>query len=345
MPEQTFSFSPSLLHRHLARRARPSLAFTGGDVKPWQRSLRAKLRELAGFDEMPKKRCPLRVRSLWKRRRGGGMIEKIVFTSEPHADVNAYVCLPDNAEPPYDWFVCLQGHTSGMHQSIAVQREDETKGILPEGDRDFGLGCIRRGVAALCIEQRAFGERRELAQTFRSDRLCQEAAMHALLLGRTLIGERVYDVDRALDYLETRTDVKRETLGVMGNSGGGTVSMFAAALLPRLRYAMPSCYFCTFVDSIMALHHCECNYVPGLLKFAEMADILGLFAPRPVVVVAGENDGIFPIKAVRKEFKRLKKIYKAAGAPENCRLVVGESGHRFYAEEAWPVMFDLLGKS
>ena len=51
-----------------------------------------------------------------------------------------------------------------MHNSIAVQREDETKLLKVEGDRDFGLECMRRGIAALCIEQRSFGERREQKQ-------------------------------------------------------------------------------------------------------------------------------------------------------------------------------------
>ncbi|KKL53551.1 hypothetical protein LCGC14_2274300 [marine sediment metagenome] len=44
-------------------------------------------------------------------------------------------------------------------------------------------------------------------------------------------------------------------LGVMGNSGGGTITLFSAALLPRPRFAMPSCYFCTFRDSIMSIYH------------------------------------------------------------------------------------------
>jgi pimeloyl-ACP methyl ester carboxylesterase len=106
---------------------------------------------------------------------------------------------------------------------------------------------------------------------------------------------------------------------------------------------MPSCYFCTFAASIMSIHHCLCNYVPGLLAEAEMADVLGLFAPRPVVVVAGEQDHIFPIEATGRAFERLRRIYAAAGVPDACRLVVGDAGHRFYADEAWPEMLELMG--
>jgi hypothetical protein len=84
--------------------------------------------------------------------------------------------------------------------------------------------------------------------------------------------------------------------------------------------------------------------VPNLLLEAEHADIMGLFAPRPVVIVAGAVDPIFPIKATRAELARLKKIYAAAGAPDNCRLVVGAEGHRFYADIGWKAALRYVGR-
>jgi dienelactone hydrolase len=334
-------YSPSIYHRLLLDAAPPSLTFkVGDDFFAWREALRRKLTELLG---LPSKRpVPLNVRSFWKREVPDGSIEKIQFTAEPGADVPAYVCLPKSGVAPQTWAICVQGHSTGMHKSIAVDREDNTKPIVVEGDRDFGLGCIKRGVAALCLEQRAFGERRELALPKPGPRGCHGPSMHALMLGRTLLGERVFDVDRALDYLETRDDVNWNRVGIMGNSGGGTTSLFSAALLDRLRYAMPSCYFCTFRDSLMSIFHCECNYVPGLMKYAEMADVMGLFAPKPVVIVAGETDEIFPIAAVKTAFTQLQEIYAAAGAPNRCCLVVGQGGHRFYADDAWPVALDEL---
>ena len=312
------------------------MGFDGGDVGKWQGRLRRKMRGLLG--DVPTEKCALRPRRLWAREHALGHIEKIVFTSEPYSDVTAYVCLPKNAAPPYTFMICLQGHSTGMHNSIGVERDDETKPIVVEGDRDFALGCMARGVAALCIEQRSFGLRRELRQEKVAKHGCHDATMHALMLGRTLMGERVYDVDRGIDYLATRGDVDMKRIGVMGNSGGGTITTFSAALLPRVAFAMPSCYFCTFRDSVMSIYHCADNYVPGLLKYAEMSDVLGLFAPKPVVVVAGKEDPIFPIRATRRAFKELHAIYKARDAGDRCHLVVGTGGHRFYAEDAWPVM-------
>ena len=340
--KDTFHFSPSVHHRYLMDQTKQSLAYDGGDVGAWQRRLRRKVRELLGIPTG--KRVPLNVRSLWKRDHALGVIEKIVFTSEAYSDVPAYWCIPKGVEPPYATMICVQGHTSGMHQSIAVQREYETKPMKVEGDREFGLGCMARGIAALCIEQRSFGERREQVQDHVSEHGCHDATMHALMLGRTLLGERVFDIDRGIDYLYTRDDVDRKRIGVMGNSGGGTASLFSAATLLRLRFAMPSCYFCTFRDSVMSIYHCADNYVPGLLQYAEMSDVMGLFAPRPVVIVAGKEDGIFPIGGVRKSFRQLKAIYRAAGAERHCHLVVGDGGHRFYADQTWAKMLPEIGR-
>ena len=336
-------FSPSLYHHHTMRDLEPSMAYDGGDITTWQRRLRRKLRQLVALT--PNTNADLNVTTIWQREHPLGTIEKIVFTSEPCADVPAYVCLPKTGQKPYPFMICLQGHTTGMHHSIAVQRENEKRKMSVEGDRDFALGCMQRGVAALCIEQRSFGERREQHQQQLSPHGCHDAVMHSLLLGQTLIGERVFDVDRAIDYLTGRDDVDTKRIGLMGNSGGGTITMYASALLPRIQFAMPSCAFCTLAESSMSIYHCADNYIPGLLRYAEMADVLGLFAPKPITVVAGKEDTIFPITGVRKAFRQLKRIYTAAGVPNNCRLVVGDQGHQFYADKAWPTLLPHLNKT
>jgi hypothetical protein len=71
------------------------------------------------------------------------------------------------------------------------------------------------------------------------------------------------------------------------------------------------------------------NYIPGLLKYAEMSDVMGLFAPKGTVLVAGKEDNIFPIAGVRKAFRHLKRIYKSAGAEDRCHLVVGPEARSF----------------
>lgn len=332
--------SPSEYHRHLLASQKPLYRYDGGDLAIWRRAWRARLKRLLG--QWPRERCSLSPKILWTRNNALGTIEKLVFTAEPHADVVAYLCLPAQAAAPYPVMICLQGHSTGMHLSIGVKAEDESQTMSVAGDRDFALGCMQRGWAALCVEQRSFGERAEkLQEKTASYNVCHDAYVQALMLGKTLLGERVYDVERAIDYLLTRPEIDAKRIGVLGNSGGGTVAIYAAALLPRLKYAMPSCAFGSFAGSKMSLYHCACGYVPNMLQYGEMADVAGLIAPRPLVVVAGREDPIVPLPCVKEGFAQLQKIYHAAGAAAQCQLVIGGEGHRFYAEAAWNVLLKL----
>lgn len=332
--------SPSENHWELASDLALPLSYRGGDVAAWQNSLRPVLRELLG---LPTTATSSRgVRTLWKAQHELGSIEKIVLAGEAYADIPAYFCLPHNTTPPYPVMICLQGHSTGMHNSIARAQDDESQPITVKGDRDFALGALRRGFAALCIEQRSLGTRRELHQKQTSTNSCHDAAMRALMLGRALQGERVFDVERGIDYLAQREDIDMNRLGVMGNSGGGTTAIYCAALLEHVQFIMPSCAFCTYRGSSMKIYHCSCHYIPGILQQAEYADVLGLFAPKPVVIVSGLYDEISPIDDVRRAFASLQNIYRAAGAQDQCRLVVGSGGHRFYEEEGWSQLLELV---
>lgn len=310
------------------------------DPYEYQRHARSKLKELIGLTQMEEMNCPSPVpQVLWEREIELGHISKIAFFPEPDEPAFAYICLPRESAKPYPAFICLHGHGTGMHWSLGMKWEDEITPLPLENDRDFALGCLRRGIAAAVLEQRFFGERSSNADHTPS---CRYAAMQNLLIGRTTIGERVFDISQLLKYLSERGDIDFSRLGVMGGSGGGTAALFAAALLPQLTHAMPAIAFSSFRGSIGAMPHCACNYIPNLLRFGESADVAGLIAPRPVVMVNGRLDPIFPLAEAERQFARLQKIYAAFGAPGNCRLVVGEGEHRFFADIAWKNMLELF---
>ena len=93
----------------------------------------------------------------------------------------------------------------------------------------------------------------------------------------------------------------------------------------------------------MPIFHCTCNFIPGIMKYFDMGDLACLVSPRPLIVVAGRKDDIFPIDGVTKAFNTIEQIYKAAGAADNCRLIIGEEGHQFYARQGWPAFGELSG--
>jgi hypothetical protein len=208
------------------------------------------------------------------------------------------------------------------------------------GDRDFCVRAVAEGFAALAIEQRAFGQ----CGGTEHGPACERPAMTAILLGRTLIGERVWDVMRVLDAVEAHFGdlITMKGSVLMGNSGGGTATYYTACLEHRFDGYMPSCAVCTYRDSIISIHHCTCNYVPAAARFFDMGDLAVMIAPKKLVVVCGEQDDIFPLEGVRETFRIIEGLYAASGAQGNAALVVGKEGHRFYADDAWPVMKGLL---
>jgi hypothetical protein len=220
-----------------------------------------------------------------------------------------------------------------------VTHSDQERAHMEEGARDVAVQAAREGYLAIAPTTRAFGETRTEADR-EADALssCTIALRHALLVGRTPIGERVWDMSRIIDWALERDDVDGTQIAITGNSGGGTVSLWAAAVDERISVAVPSCYFCTFVGSIGTIHHCDCNYVPGILQLGEMYDVAGLIAPRPFCAVAGKDDPIFPLEYVQIAFEKLRAVYEAAGAADRCELYVGDGGHRFYPAGAWPFL-------
>src|SRR5690606_1498519 len=113
---------------------------------------------------------------------------------------------------------------------------------------------------------------------------CRHNAFYAQMLGKTLLGMRVWDAMRAIDVLQSLPGVAADRIGCIGISGGGTTTLFTSALDTRVKAAVIASYLNTFRESILAVRHCECNYVPGILRYAEMPDIACAIAPRALFV-------------------------------------------------------------
>jgi len=146
----------------------------------------------------------------------------------------------------------------------------------------------------------------------------------------------VWDLARLMDWALVREDVTPEGLLVLGNSGGGMAAIYAAACDVRVRMAVPSCCFSLFFRPDGLLSHCECNAVPGLLRFGEFHDVAGLIAPRGLCVINGRDDPAHPAPYVREAVAGLARIYAAAGAADRFVHRFGDGGHRFYKDLFWP---------
>jgi hypothetical protein len=192
------------------------------------------------------------------------------------------------------------------------------------------------------MEQRCFGESGGTEGITNPD--CRQVAMRAILMGRSLVGERVWDIMRLIDaigeYFSDVIDVDK--IICLGNSGGGTATAYATAMDERIKIGVPSCAVCRYADSIGAMLHCECNYVPYVAKDFDMGELIALSAPRAVVVVSGAKDGIFPIDGAKACVAVGMEAYRKVGREAFLTHVIGEGGHRFYADDAWPYIHTAL---
>jgi dienelactone hydrolase len=306
------------------------------DAEAWQRELSVKLTELLG--RFPAARSPLRPQIIETRSFPAYRREKVVFDSRPGVSVLAYVLTPSRGKPPLPAMICVPGHGRGVDDIVGIDEQGRDRTDKAGYQHDFAIQVAEAGIAAVAIEPMGFGCRRDPlnAQRGLTQKGCEPIAGGALMLGQTLIGWRVWDILRTIDYIATRSDLDSSRVGCMGISGGGTATLFAAALEPRVRVAMISGYLNTFRDSVGSLAHCVDNYVPGILNWAEMSDIAGLIAPRPLFVESGERDRIFPVNASVESFRAVREIYRIFGAEDRIEQEVFPDEHTFWGRRGIP---------
>lgn len=310
------------------------------DFGAWQSKVRAKLMELLGMDSFEKCDDMFEIKSTTKK--DGYTQIDFEFQSEEGFFVPCGLLVPDNMKAPLPGVICLQGHSTGMHISLGIEKfENDAQTIA--GGRDFAVRAVKEGYCAIALDQRYMGA---TGQDEKGGPSClsDNTAMATLLLGRTAVGERAWDVSRLIDVIEKHLTqyINKDRIVLMGNSGGGTATFYTSCIEDRIYMSIPSCAVCTYDDSIMAMYHCPCNFVPGTRKYFNMGDLGCLIAPKKLIVVCGKDDKIFPLHGVKKSFEIIKSAYEANGMGDDCHLVIGDAGHQFYPDQAWLIAHSMM---
>lgn len=312
-------------------------------AESWQKSFRAKVVELVGG--FPETRIPLAPQTLDVADFPDYRRERFVIETRPGMMLLGVLITPKKASGPLPTVICVPGHGRGLDDVIGVDENGKTISSEKNIYHDFALQVVRQGQAAVAIENMAFGCRRDAKAIAKSlgGSVCQPTAGAALLLGETMVGWRVYDVMRTIDWIATRPELDAKRIGCMGLSGGGTVTLFSAALDTRIKAAFVSGYLNTFRDCIMSVSHCIDNYVPGILNWGEMYDVAGLIAPRPFFAESGERDPIFPLKGFLEGFAQVQSRYAVFGAKDETGSEVHGGAHEFSGKQGLPWLKGRLG--
>lgn len=286
------------------------------DVREYQTVIRKQLIEqLGGFPE----RTPLNARTQSIIELPSYRIEKITFESRPHHRVTGNLYVPNGAGP-FPAVIVSSGHSR--------------TGKTADYNQRFGIAMAENGIIALCYDPIGQGERSQIVTAEGKPEFEATTEEHFLIgTGSILVGSntatyRIWDAMRALDYLESRNDVIRDRLGMMGCSGGGTLTSYVMALDERIYCAAPACYLTTFEHLIETLgpQDSEQNIFAQLKLGIDQSDYVLLRAPKPTLISATTDD-FFGISGTWVNYRQNKRIYTRLGHSDRLEIVEADGTH------------------
>jgi dienelactone hydrolase len=277
---------------------------------------RQQLRYMLGLEPLPH-RTPLQVQITGQLDRPGYRVEKLVFQSLPGLYVTGNFYLPKKAEgtgvtaQPTVLYLC--GHSPHL---LGAK--------VPYQDR--GIWFASHGYPCLVLDTLEFGEVAGIHHGTHDLNM-----WHWLSLGYTPAGVEVWSAMRAIDYLETRPEVEPKHIGLTGISGGGAMTWYTTAVDERVAAAAPVCS--TFTHGSQAEHwlasgQCDCIYYHNTFRW-DFPVVAALIAPRPLLILSGQKDTIFPPDGYHDVFRRARRVYElyAGGSSERIREVDDDVAH------------------
>lgn len=288
----------------------------------YQARLRRAMRKI--FGRYPR-RTPLNPRVVDVLDREDYTIEKIIFESRPNFPVTANLYVPKGRRFPVPGVLGVCGHAAD--------------GKAAELYQAFSQGLVRKGYVVLIFDPMSQGERMQYPDG-QGGSVVGPCTQEHNWMGRQqiLVGEffgswRVWDGIRALDYLLSRDEVDPQHIGLTGNSGGGTMTTLLLANDDRFTMAAPGCYITTWRCNVENELPADAEQQPpfALAQGMEMGDLLMLHAPKPLIILAQEQD-YFDVRGAIDTYERLRHFWGLLGAEDNVELFIGPRPHGYHLE-------------
>jgi len=294
-------------------------------------ALRQRVREqLHGLLGLPSEREPLRPQVLSVSTGQSLTIEEFEFRSEPQIRVPGWLIKPLEAKLPLP--------------TLLYVSEDGKDSILDEPREMDGI--VRHGYAFCVIDLRGLGvtaPRFPLAGPlfygYEDPDIKDAYAWASLVLGKPVLGQRVWDLLRCLDYLETRADVDRGRVYLLGVEGGGLATLLAAALDDRPRSIL---LYRTLANLRSVIESQDYSlrlpwFVVGFLQQFDLPDLVGALAPKTcwLLNAAGADGERLPESSVRERFNTSAEYYAKNGAEGRLRFLVQPDQEKSQAILSW----------
>ena len=282
----------------------------------------------------PLDRTPLNPRVTGTVERPGYRIEKVTFESRPRLYVTANLYVPAG---------------TGRRPAILGPLGHSVNGkAWPSYQRLFS-NLARKGYVVLAYDPFGQGERIEYPGSRPGQSALgggtsehEYAGRRLILLGANFGLFRAWDGIRGIDYLLTRAEVDPERIGCCGQSGGGTLTQFLAALDSRIRVAVVSMgntenLAQDNVEPPGSADDAEQNIVPALARGIDRADLLYAFAPKPLLMTitlhdAGHTYSPEYVSSSRDLLDEYKRAYGLLGAGDRVSLQATTVSHGYVYE-------------
>jgi len=343
-------FLREMVKRHPPRLATPESG-TQEEFSAWCEEVRQKARELLGLDRMLP--APAEVAGVEETMEEGITRERFCLQTEPGYWAPVIVNRPAGTGP-FPLVLCLHGHCSNGKEGVSGLLAD-VPGVKPEDLRKqlehyrdtYAADLARRGYLTISLDNRDFNQAMHPEPyTYNSYGWHITHIIWQNAFGRSYIGAAVWDALKVFDYAISRKDVDQSRVGCIGFSLGGLLTMYVALMEPRIRAAVISGYFDSYLQRIVdgSGADCLCNYIPGIYAWFDIPDLTAALAPRPVLCnneaftsKFGAQSHAERVEQLRTRFAKVQRVYDALAVGERCELFTWEAPfHVFSGERAYP---------
>lgn len=296
----------------------------------WQRRRDAYARTIQSILGAPSdlRKPVIEVQELGREELYGYSRRHLRIRAEPNDWIPAYLLVPKSlATERVPAMLCL-------HQTVA-QGKEEPCGIKGDPELAFTVELVQRGYVCLAPDALGFGERIPAGSQPYHDSL----AFYRKHPGWSFMGKMVWDVGRAIDYLETLPMVDPKRIGSIGHSHGAYGILFATAFEPRISAAVASCGFTTFRSDphperwshLTALMPQLGFYLPDVASIPfDWQHVLALTAPRRLWIWYATQDAIFPrTENLDGLLRDVQRIYDICGAKDALAWEAFDGPHQF----------------
>ncbi len=330
------NLSPQKMFHELALEHVPQYRFSDGtDFKSWKSAALPKVKATVG--DFPE-RVPLNPQLLVEWEQDGLLKQRWIIDVGKFISATFVIARPVEIEAgkKLPAIMCWHGHGSyGKESVMGNSSSPERAAEIQRFNYDYGHQMAKAGYVTFAIDWMGVGERNDNAKphylSHNAGRdWCNLYYLHATMLGMTSISINVSHGMAATDFAMTFPFVDADRIGVMGLSGGGTMTLWSALLDERLKAIEIICYSDLWAYFGMRdLNYCGMQTAPGLYKLVDLPEAQGLLAPRPLLVDIGIYDTCFQADTALMCFDKLQTIYKAAGASDKLEL------DKFPGEHGW----------